>query len=84
MFAKSFRILKYFLKFVMALLTKNSISILVQWYQDLFGGNFYEGQNHVKKVFYKSNWISSYSTAYGSRVDAERSYVDDCSKSPFC
>jgi len=31
-----------------------------------------------------SNWISSYSTAYGSRVDAERSYVDDCSKSPFC
>lgn len=31
-----------------------------------------------------SNWIPSYSTAYGSRVDAEKSYVDDCSKSPFC
>ncbi len=31
-----------------------------------------------------SNWVSAYIENQGSRVDAERKYVDDCSLSPFC
>ncbi len=31
-----------------------------------------------------SNWVSAYVVTQGSRVDAERKYVDDCSLSPFC